>query len=322
MYSIVTSSKRVLRIGTRESKLARLQTDMVVSALQARVPDVKFEIIAQSTSGDKVLNKPIAELGGTGVFVKELEDALLADQVDFVVHSLKDLPTVIPEGLTLAATLLRDDPRDVFVSLNKVSFREMPAGSRIATSSRRRSAQLSAMRNDVEFVDVRGNVPTRLRKLEEGHCDGMVLAAAGLLRLGFADRISHFFELDESVPAAGQGALGVECRADDKQVLELLSLINEAGVAAETSAERAFLNRLGGGCSVPIGALGRLDSAGNLTLRACVADGKRLAKGSVTGRPSEADKLGISLAEQLLAEGADKILETVLQRPQQPISPP
>ncbi|HEY9789318.1 MAG TPA: hydroxymethylbilane synthase [Candidatus Obscuribacterales bacterium] len=318
----MTSSKRVLRIGTRESKLARLQTDMVVSALQARLPDAKFEIIAQSTSGDKVLNKPIAELGGTGVFVKELEEALLADQVDFVVHSLKDLPTTIPDGLILAATLLRDDPRDVFVSLDKASFRDMPAGSRIATSSRRRSAQLSAIRCDVVFVDVRGNVPTRLRKLEEGHCDGMVLAAAGLIRLGYADRISEFFEADDSVPAAGQGALGVECRSADKEVRDLLALINDAGVAAETGAERAFLNRLGGGCSVPIGALGRLTDDGNLTLHACVADGKRLAKGSVTGSPAEADKMGISLAEQLLAEGADKILETVLQRPQQPISPP
>jgi hydroxymethylbilane synthase len=317
----VTSTKRTLRIGTRESKLARLQTDMVLAELRKHAADTEFEIVAESTSGDKVLNKPIAELGSTGVFVKELEDALLENRVDLVVHSLKDLPTVMPDELILAATLLRDDPRDVFLSAGNVPFEAMPKGSRIATSSRRRSAQLGAMRSDVVFVDVRGNVPTRLRKLDEGHCDGMVLAAAGLLRLGFADRVTQFLDPEISVPAAGQGALGVECRRDDADVIALLAKINDETVSAETRAERAFLNHLGGGCSVPIGVLARLE--GNaINIRACIADGERLSKGHLIDSASAPEKLGVALAEKMLSTGADKILENVMRRPQQPISPP
>jgi hydroxymethylbilane synthase len=294
---------------------------MILAVCRKQFPDQQFEIVGLSTSGDKVLNKPIAQLGSTGVFVKELEDALLQNQVDFVVHSLKDLPTLIPDGLCLAATLLRDDPRDVFVSRNNVGYLDLPKGSRVATSSRRRAAQLNALRDDLEFVDVRGNVPTRLRKLDENHCDGMVLAAAGLHRLGFADRIAHYFEPEASVPAAGQGALGVECRADDQRVRALLGKINEATVWAEATAERAFLAKLGGGCSVPIGVLARCDDE-EIHIVACVADGKRLVRGESRGPQSVAHALGVTLAEDMLEQGAGEILEALLQKPQQTISPP
>jgi len=318
----VPSFETPLRVGTRESKLALLQTDMILALCNERFPELRFEIVALSTSGDKVLNKPIAMLGSTGVFVKELEEALIANSVDFVVHSLKDLPTLIPNDLFLAATLLRDDPRDVFVSRDNVRFVDLPAGSKVATSSRRRAAQLMAVRKDIEFVDVRGNVPTRLRKLDEKHCDGMVLAAAGLSRLGYADRIAEYFQVDVSVPAAGQGALAVECRASDVRLRSLLAQINDQQVWAEATAERAYLAKLGGGCSVPIGALGRVQANNKLELSACVADGKRMVRGQMTGDQDQAEKLGIALAEEMMSRGASEILDAILRQPQPQISPP
>lgn len=319
---IVSGPNPPLRVGTRESQLALLQTDMVVSLCKQRFPNEQFEVVGLSTSGDKVQNKPIAMLGGTGVFVKELEDALQENRVDFVVHSLKDLPTQLPNGLCLVATLLREDARDVFVSRENIAFRDLPPGSRVATSSRRRAAQLAAIRTDLEFVDVRGNVPTRLRKLDEGHCDGMVLAAAGLLRLGLANRITHYFSIVESVPAAGQGALAVECRADDDRVRALLSQINEANVWSESAAERAFLSRLGGGCSVPIGVIATVIPQAEILVTACVADGYRVVRGEKSGAAKNATAIGLALAEDLLTRGAKEILDSILQIPQQQISPP
>jgi hydroxymethylbilane synthase len=319
---VQSADRKHIRVGTRESKLALLQTNMIIEVCRERFPNHSFEIVPLSTSGDKVLNKPIAELGTTGVFVKELEEALLENRVDFVVHSLKDVPTAVPDGLVIAATLLRDDPRDVFVSRGNVRFEDLPPGSRVATSSRRRAAQLQAVRKDLKFVDVRGNVPTRLRKLDEDQCDGMVLAAAGLLRLGFEERIAHYFPPAISVPAAGQGALGVECRAGDVQVESILAQIDDAQVRAEIMAERAFLGRMGGGCSVPIGVLGRLREDGVLHLAACVADGNRIITGEKEGTASGAASLGLALAEEMLKRGAAEILESIMQKPQQPISPP
>ncbi len=295
---------------------------MVLSVLAQARSAIDFEIVALSTSGDKVLNKPLAEFGGTGVFVKELEDALLSRQVDLVVHSLKDMPTDIPTGLCLAATPARDDVRDVLVSRNKLSFDELPAGSRVATSSRRRAAQLEARRKDLVFVDIRGNVPTRLRKHDEGACDAMVLAAAGLLRLGLGERISEYFDPEVCMPAVGQGALAVECRLDDDFVRALLSEINDVAIAAQVTAERAFLRKLGGGCAVPIGALAATCAPGRIELRACIADGERLVKGSVNGAEVQAERLGQQLAESLLAAGGAEILESIIKRPSHPISLP
>jgi hydroxymethylbilane synthase len=296
---------------------------MVVAKCRTLFPDEEFEIVPLSTSGDKVQNKPLHQMGGTGVFVKELEDALLDNRVDFVVHSLKDVPTGVPEGLTIASVLFRDDPRDVLVSRGNVRYEDLPAGSRVATSSRRRAAQLASVRNDLTFVDVRGNVPTRLRKLDEDHCDAMVLAAAGLLRLGYEARIAQYFQPHICVPAAGQGALAVECRADDRRVLDLLAAIDDESVRLETTAEREFLTRMGGGCSVPIGVLGRLRD-GSLHLFSCVSDGTRIMTGDMTSDASlrSAEKLGQDLAADMIRRGADKILDSVLQKPQTPISPP
>lgn len=318
------TERKSIRIGTRESKLALLQTDMVLDACKKKFPHHAFEVVGVSTTGDKVLNKPLSEVGGLGVFVKELEEALLEHRVDFVVHSLKDVPTARPADLVIPAVLMRDDPRDVLVSRGNIPFDDLPSGTRVATSSRRRAAQLGAVRKDLQFVDIRGNVPTRLRKLDENHCDAMILAAAGLTRLGLTDRITQYFNPQLSVPAAGQGALAIECRTEDSEMINLLIELDEAHVRAEIMAERAFLARLGGGCSVPIGVLARMDVlTGVLAVVGCVADGDRVVRGEITGTAYSATTIGIQLAEDMLKRGAAEILDSILaQRPEPQISPP
>lgn len=311
------------KVGTRESLLARLQTDLALNAIQAKFPGLSFEIIAVKAMGDKNQQTPLAELGGRGVFVKELEDALLDGRVDFVVHSLKDLPTEMIQGLSLAATLERADPRDVLVSKNKMTFGELPPGSRVATSSRRRAAQLAALRNDVEFIDIRGNIQTRLRKFDEGQCDAMVLAAAGLLRLQLEDRISQFFEVDVSTPAVGQGALAIECRSDDSEVFSILHTINEEDVSTCTQAERAFLNTMGGGCSVPVGAIARI-IADQIELSACVAsvDGSKVLRKEHRGPTNDPEKVGFELAQTMLSLGAREIIGGLKEADLGLVSPP
>ena len=295
---------------------------MIVDELARRFPEIAVHIVPINTKGDKVLDKPLHSFGGTGVFVKELEEALFENTVDLVVHSLKDLPTDIPAGLHLGATLLRDDPRDVLVSKNGIEFDKLAPGSLVATSSRRRMAQLSYRRSDLKFVDIRGNVPTRLRKLDEGECDAMILAAAGLLRLGLGDRITQYFEPDVCMPAAGQGALALECRESDKFVVDVLAKLNDASTCAQITAERAFLKKLGGGCSVPIGVLARIQDGNRLILTACVADGEKVLVDKTTGSLESPEELGFQLAEKMLRSGAKSILEAVLQKPQETISPP
>jgi len=337
---IVTSLRTsTIRVGTRESKLARLQTDIVISTLSNNFPDITFEVHPITTGGDKVLDRPIVELGTRGVFVKELEEALLEDRVDFVVHSLKDLPTDLPANLTLAAVLNREDPRDVFVSLKAQSFMELAPGSTVATSSRRRAAQLMALRQDLRFVDMRGNIPTRVRKLEEGQCDAMILAAAGLLRLELNDKITEYLSTDICTPAVGQGALAVECRSNDKEILTMLAAIQDQQAKAEITAERAFLDVLGGGCSVPAGALGRLKSRAAdevinellfepkgdiLTLSGCVAalDGSEVFRDSISGPPEYAQQLGQALAKKMQEAGAEKILAELRLTTPNVVSPP
>jgi hydroxymethylbilane synthase len=316
-------SQRVLKVGTRESALARLQTDLAVAALNELHTGCHFEIVPIKTSGDKVLNKPLVEIGGRGVFVKELEEALLADEVDLVVHSLKDLPVDMPEGLLLAATLNREDPRDVLVCNANLEFDKLPAGSRVATSSRRRSAQLLALRKDLTFVDIRGNIATRLRKHDEGQCDAMVLAAAGLLRLGERARIAQFFDTRLCTPAVGQGALAVECRSKDTAIVELLQQINDFNVTAEITAERAFLNKLGGGCSVPVGALAVVQD-GQMEISGCIAalDGGTVFRRSLTGSVAEAKELGLALADAMIADGAGGVLSSLVASTPASVSPP
>ncbi len=326
MTKIVSSSskQKCVRVGTRESQLARLQTDIVIAALSGRFPELKFEVVPITTGGDKVLDRPIAELGGRGVFVKELEDALYTDRVDFVVHSLKDLPTELPKDLILACVLDREDPRDVLVSKDDNLLHRLPEGTRVATSSRRRTAQIRALRTDLEFCDIRGNIPTRLRKHEEGQCDAMVLAAAGLLRLGLASRITEYLDMAISTPAVGQGALAVECRAGDAAVLDFLRIIEDKQVRAEITAERAFLDKLGGGCSVPVGALGQTLRDGRLRLTGCVAalDGSEIIRVSLESTNELAAELGNTLAERVEELGADRILRDLKQSAPPAISPP
>jgi hydroxymethylbilane synthase len=314
---------RPIRIGTRESKLALVQTEIVRKALSAQFGDLRIEIVHITTGGDRVQDRPIAELGSRGVFVKELEEALLDRRVDLVVHSLKDLPTDLPQGLVLAAVLDRADARDVLVSNNKMSLHDLPTGSKVATSSRRRSAQLKHLRSDLEFVDIRGNIPTRLRKHDEGLCDAMVLAAAGLIRLGVQDRITQYLDYETSTPAAGQGALAVECRTDDATVFKLAAAIEESRARSEVTAERAFLQRLGGGCSVPIGVVAETIDQQKLRVLGCVAsaDGKHLIRSQLEGQSKDANKIGIDLANIMLELGAADLLEHLKNIPVT-VSPP
>lgn len=318
------SGSKVIRVGTRESQLARLQTDIAVNALKNRYPEQSFEIVPVTTHGDKVQDKPIAELGTRGVFVKELEKALYDGEVDFVVHSLKDLPTDLPEGLRLAAVLDRADPRDVVVSKNNVAFRDLPTGSRVATSSRRRVAQLKAMRSDVEFVDIRGNIQTRFRKHDEGQCDAMVLAAAGLVRLGMHSRIAEYLPTDMCTPAVGQGALAIECLEANQEIIELLKSIDDPQIRAQSNAERAFLDELGGGCSVPIGGLAETSEPRKITLTGCVAamDGKNVLRASISGDVEGAAELGRQLAQKIRDMGAESILCDLRQTLPKAISAP
>lgn len=315
-----------VRIGTRASKLALMQTELVAGRLHDIDPKLDVEVVKITTGGDKNRSVPIVNLGGTGVFVKELEDALLNKEVDLVVHSLKDMPTESDERLTIVAVLNREDPRDVLVSRKHRQLHELPPGSKVATSSRRRLAQLKALRNDLEFIDIRGNVPTRVEKMDAGAADAIVLASAGLTRLGMADRITHYFEENECTAAAGQGALAVQCRADDHKLFETLSQLDENVVRKEISAERAFLKVLGGGCSVPIGARAKLESDDSLTLTGCVAalDGSRIVREtlSLKGAQIDAEALGRELAELILATPARQILEELKLSDPNKVSPP
>ncbi len=320
-----------IRIGTRESKLALLQTDIVSARLkelsQKLKTEIEIQIVPITTKGDKVLDRPIAELGGRGVFVKELEEALLHDEVDIVVHSLKDLPTDMPDSLALAAVLDRDDPADVLLSKDNLPFLDLPAGSRIATSSRRRAAQLLYLRKDIEFVDIRGNIPTRIRKFDEGYCDAIVLACAGLNRLELQGRICQHFSIETVTPAAGQAALAIECRSKDNELLQLLQQIEDSEARQEADCERAYLGELGGGCSVPVGASAKVRGE-TLTLTGCIAslDGKELLRESITesikGNPHKAVEIGLSLAQKMLSAGGKKIMDELRRQAPNVVSAP
>jgi hydroxymethylbilane synthase len=314
---------RRIKVGTRASKLARFQTEILISYLSARDPGVSFETVLVTTSGDKVRDRPISEVGDVGVFVKELEEALIKEEVDIVSHSLKDLPTDLPPALFLGCVLDREDPRDIMVSSGNIKFKDLPAKATVATSSRRRTAQLSALRQDLRFVDIRGNVPTRLKKHDEGQCDAIILAAAGLKRLGLIDRVSEYLDVDVCVPAPGQGALAAECRADDQMIVKLLASADNPDVRAEITAEREFLKALGGGCSVPIGALGRI-SGDSLALTGCVAalDGSKILKRQLSGRLVNPEEVGQRLAQLLIDSGAATILSQLRLSAPKAISPP
>jgi len=302
-------STRQLRIATRKSPLALWQAEHVRARLQQLHPGLQVELLTMSTQGDRVLDSPLAKIGGKGLFVKELEQGMLAGQADIAVHSMKDVPAELPAGLHLAVIMAREDPRDAFVSNHFDSLDALPAGSRVGTSSLRRQCQIAARRPDLEILPLRGNVNTRLRKLDEGAYDAVILASAGLKRLGFGARIRQLLEPAESLPAIGQGAIGIECRSDDGRLNALLQPLHDADTALCVTAERAMNQRLHGGCQVPIGGHAVLEG-GQLWLRGLVGsvDGRQLIRTERRGARAQAAALGVAAAEDLLARGADALL--------------
>ncbi len=302
------------RIGTRASQLALWQANWVKGELEKRYPGMTVELVKIKTIGDKILDVPLAQVGGKGLFVKEIEEAMLRGEIDIAVHSMKDVPTEFPEGLGLYCITEREDPRDAVIS-NGVKFADLPLGARIGTSALRRQAQLLKVRPDLQMVIIRGNVETRMRKLTDENLDAVILAAAGLKRLGFADQVTEYLPVELSLPAIGQGALGIECRLDDETIKETIAFFNHPDTAHAVRAERALLWRCEGGCQVPIAAHGQV-AGDTLTLTGFVAsvDGSRSVKNSITGSVADCEKLGIALAEKLLADGAHEILAEVYQR--------
>ncbi|MBI5095479.1 MAG: hydroxymethylbilane synthase [Candidatus Hydrogenedentes bacterium] len=304
--------KSSLIIGSRGSRLALTQSNHIADRLRALLPgfDIRIEII--TTTGDRILDAPLAKIGGKGLFTKELETALLEKRVDLAVHSLKDLPTEVPEGLAIAAIPVRENPADVFVSARYASLDALPDTATIGTSSLRRSAQLLAYRPSLKVVDLRGNVDTRLRKVAEGELDAAVLACAGITRIGRADAITQVLPAEIMISAPGQGALGIEMRADDAEGRALIAPLIHTDTTIEVTAERTVLAALEGGCQVPIGALARVRGQ-EMTLSACVCslDGKRVLKTRVTGSITSPVDLGMQATDDLIAQGAREIMAAI-----------
>jgi hydroxymethylbilane synthase len=298
----------IIRIGTRASALALAQTEWVKRSLEERYPDLRVETVTIKTSGDRFLAAPIQAIG-KGIFVKEIEEALLGNEIDLAVHSLKDLPTETTAGLTIAAIPEREDARDAWVGRSHGLLKDLPAGARIGTGSLRRKAQLLHYRRDISVAPIRGNVDTRLKKMDQGEVDGLVMAVAGLNRLGLAERVSEYLAPEICLAAPAQGALALQSR-DGDHAIGLAAFLRHAPTMLEVAAERSFLKRLGGGCQLPVGALAWADGAG-LRLMGVIAhpDGQKLFREEVTGPAESAERLGESLAERLLTLGADKILD-------------
>ncbi|MDN5301513.1 MAG: hydroxymethylbilane synthase [Thermoanaerobacteraceae bacterium] len=287
----------LLKVGSRDSKLALIQTGIVIEELKKHYPDWEFEIVKVKTRGDKFLDSALSEVGGKGLFVREIEDAMLCGDIDMAVHSMKDMPYEIPEGLCIATVTKREDPRDVFISVDGKKFADLKEGARIGTSSLRRAVQLKDMRPDIEIVPLRGNVPTRIKKLRELNLAGIVLAAAGLKRLGMEDAICEYFSPDVIVPAVGQGALAVEMRKEDERV-PLIKCLDEPDTADAVRAERAFMRVLGGSCKVPMGAYARIEG-GILNLTGMIERDGKVKKGNISGKIFEAEEMGVKLAKEL-----------------------
>jgi hydroxymethylbilane synthase len=301
-----------LRIATRKSPLALWQAEHVAQRLREVYPGLGVELVGLSTRGDKMLDSPLAKVGGKGLFVKELEQSLLDGSADLAVHSMKDVPVEFPAGLCLPVILAREDPRDAFVSPRYRHPEQLPQGARVGTSSLRRQCQLAARYPQLALVNLRGNVNTRLARLDKGDYDAVILAAAGLKRLGLATRITCYLELEVSLPAIGQGAIGIECRAGDQRVLEWISVLDDPDTHSRITAERALNARLQGGCQVPIAGYAVLQD-GQLWLRGLVGapDGNQLIFGQAWGPAAEADRVGHALAADLLARGATAILRQI-----------
>ncbi len=299
-----------IRIATRQSPLALWQANYVKDALMAAHPGLQVELVTMVTRGDVILDTPLAKVGGKGLFVKELEIAMLEGRADLAVHSMKDVPVDFPDGLGLVTICEREDPRDAFVSNTYTKIEDLPSGAIVGTCSLRRQCQLKAARPDLVIKELRGNVGTRLSKLDAGEYDAIILAAAGLKRLELESRIRSFIEPEQSLPAVGQGAVGIECRVNDQRVRALLAPLNHADTADRVRCERAMNLTLQGGCQVPIGSYALLEG-NTIWLRALVGepDGSQIVRGEIRGPRTQAEQLGITLAEQLLSQGAKEILE-------------
>lgn len=302
----------ILKIATRQSPLALWQANFIKNRLEDLYPQIKVKLISMVTKGDVILDTPLAKIGGKGLFVKELENALLEKCADIAVHSMKDVPMQFPKGLGLSVICKREDPRDAFVSNKYQSLDELPQGSIVGTSSLRRQCQLKQLRPDLDIRSLRGNVGTRLTKLDNGDYDAIILAAAGLIRLGMPNRITSFIETTQFLPAAGQGAVGIECRTDDAAVQALLAPLADPETTACVLAERAMNAHLQGGCQVPIGGYAVLEN-GHIYLRALVGalDGSKIIYAEGKNTLENAEILGVQIAEKLLAQGADRILADV-----------
>lgn len=313
--SLPNGPRATLILGTRGSKLALQQSQWFQARLHEVAPDVQVTLRKIQTSGDKIVDVPLAKIGGKGLFVKEIEEALLAGEIDLAVHSMKDVPAQLPDGLEILCVPPREDARDALISRDGRRFKDLPQGARIGTASLRRQAQLLNARPDLCIDMLRGNLDTRLRKLKEGQFDAIVLAAAGLHRLAWAQEITEYLDPVVSLPAIGQGALGIEGRGEDHFVRSILDRLNDQTTGTAVTAERAFLYRLEGGCQVPIAAHATL-SDGQLTLDGLVAsiDGKTIIRDEIRGKSGEAYVLGVQLAERLLARGGDKILREIYGR--------
>ena len=304
--------RQQIKIGTRGSLLATTQSTWVKNQIESQHPQTTVELVKIVTKGDKILDVPLAKVGGKGLFVKEIEEALLRKDVDLAVHSMKDVPSELPDELHLGIIPLRENPFDAFISNTCSSLNELPQGAKVGTSSLRRRAQLAAIRPDLNIEDLRGNLDTRLRKLDEGQYEAIILAAAGLNRLGMSNRTTGYFTSIEMLPAVGQGALGIELRKEDAELLAGLAFLNDDKTTVAVTAERSFLIRLEGGCQVPIGAFAEVNGD-QVTLTGLVAsvDGTEVIKRSMSGATNEAQALGLQLAEQLLDLGGREILDEV-----------
>ena len=303
--------KRSFRIGTRGSKLALWQANHIKDLLLVKFPELQIEIEVIKTTGDTLLSSPLSEIGGKGVFVKEIEEALLSDRVDIAVHSMKDVPSILPDGLEISAVAKRHDPRDAFISKNGTTLKELSSGSKVGTGSLRRASQLHHHFPGLNIVSIRGNVDTRIRKLKEGdEYDAIVLAVAGLERMGLGREITEIIPTDTMLPAPGQGIVAIECRSNDEPTKMILSEINHHATEIQAASERAFLHRLGGDCNVPAGCYATIDGD-LLNVRGVISspDGSVLIKKDIVGSRDEAKLLGNSLADKIIEDGGRKILQ-------------
>jgi hydroxymethylbilane synthase len=305
-------AKKIIRIATRKSPLALWQAEHVAERLEKTFPEISTELVKMVTKGDKILDAPLAKIGGKGLFVKELEQGMLAGTADIAVHSMKDVPVEFPEGLHLAAILNREDPTDAFVSTRYNSLVALPANAKIGTSSLRRQCQIKERFPDAEILSLRGNVNTRLAKLDAGEYDAIILASAGLKRLGMGERITERLDTSISLPAIGQGAIGIECREDDVEINAFIAALHDEETTIRVSAERAMNARLNGGCQVPIAGFAEIQGD-QLSMRGLVGapDGSVLYRAEQQGSVVQAEAIGVAIAEDLLSQGADKILQAL-----------